>query len=269
MKFSLPVACGVAALVLAGCGSGSGNVAITAQPTTTITVFAAASLSSVFPAVADGLHKTHAEIAVRFNFAGTQTLVTQIESGAPADVFASADQAHMNTLASESKVQAPAVFTRNKLAIIVPVTNPASISQPFDLARSGVKLDIAAPSVPAGASARVMLGKLALQPGAPSGFVAQVMHNVVSQEDNVEAVVTRVALGEADAGIVYLSDLSTPNGGKVHSIAIPDAANLINIYPVAVVSSSTHAAAAKQFVDFLTGPDGQALLRQHGFLAAK
>mgnify|MGYP001335435728 CR=1 FL=1 len=260
----LLAACTVA-VALAGCG----NSTSTAQPTTTITVFAAASLSSVFPAIADGLHKTHPEIAVRFNFAGSQTLVTQIESGAPADVFASADQAHMNALTSESKVQAPVVFTRNKLVIIVPATNPASISQPFDLARSGVKLDVAAPAVPAGASARIMLAKLAAQPGAPPGFVAQAMHNVVSQEDNVEAVVTRIALGEADAGIVYVSDLSTPNGGKVHSIAIPDAANVINVYPVAVVSSSSHTAAANQFVDFLTGSEGQDLLRQHDFLAAK
>jgi molybdate transport system substrate-binding protein len=114
-----------------------------------------------------------------------------------------------------------------------------------------------------------MLGKLAAQPGAPSGFVAQVMRNVVSQEDNVEAVVTRVALGEADAGVVYVSDLSTPNGKKVRAVTIPDAANVINIYPIAVVSASTHAAAARQFVDFLMGPKGQALLRQHGFLTAQ
>ena len=111
-----------------------------------------------------------------------------------------------------------------------------------------------------------MLGKLALQPGAPADFVAKVTHNVVSQEDNVEAVVSRVALGEADAGIVYVSDLSTANGKRVHSLAIPDAANVLNIYPIGVVSSTSHAAAAKQFVAFLTGSDGQALLRQHGFL---
>jgi len=252
-------------LALAGCGSGPS----TAQPPVTITVFAAASLSVVFPAIGDGLHKAHPEIAVRFNFAGSQTLVTQIEDAGPADVFASADQAHMNVLTSESKVQTPVVFARNKLAIIVPPTNPAGINQPFDLARSGVKLDVALPAVPAGASARVLLGKLAAQPGAPPGFVAQVMHNVVSQEDNVEAVVTRVALGEADAGIVYVSDLSTPNGKKVHDIPISDVANVINIYPVAVVSSSTHAAAAKQFVDFLAGAQGQALLREHGFLTPK
>ncbi len=253
------------ALAMAGCGGGTG----TAQPSVTITVFAAASLSSVFPTIADGLHKAHPEIAVRFNFAGTQTLVTQIESGAPADVFASADQAHMNAMKAESKVQTPVVFARNKLTIIVPATNPAGIKDPYGLAHSGVKLDIAAPAVPAGASARTMLSKLASQPGAPSDFVAQVMHNVVSQEDNVEAVVTRVALGEADAGIVYVSDLSTPNGKKVRDIVIPDAANVINIYPVAVVSSSAHSAQAKEFLAFLTGTQGQSLLRQHGFLPSK
>jgi molybdate transport system substrate-binding protein len=253
------------ALVLAGCGGGISS----AQPSVTITVFAAASLSTAFPAIADGVHKGHPEIAVRFNFAGTQTLVTQIESGAPADVFASADQAHMNALKLESKVQAPMVFAQNKLTIIVPSANPAGIKDPYGLAHPGLKLDIAAPAVPAGASARTMLSKLAAQPGAPSGFVVQVMRNVVSQEDNVEAVVTRVALGEADAGIVYVSDLSTPNGKKVRGIVIPDAANVINIYPIAVVSASTHAGAATQFVDFLMGAQGQALLRQHGFLTAQ
>ncbi|HEY0493273.1 MAG TPA: molybdate ABC transporter substrate-binding protein [Candidatus Dormibacteraeota bacterium] len=234
-----------------------------------LTVFAAASLSSAFPAVAAGLGKAHPEIVIRFNFAGTQTLVTQIESGAPADVFASADQAHMNILKTESKVNTPVVFAQNKLAIIVPSRNPAGLTRAFDLSRSGVKLDIASPAVPAGASARLMLGKLAAQPGAPSGFITAALKNVVSQEDNVEAVVTRVALGEADAGIVYLSDLSTPNGKKVRNISIPDLANVINIYPVAVVRASTHSSQAKQFVDYLTGAEGQAILRQHGFLTSQ
>lgn len=255
----------IACLAVFGLSSCIGGPA-PARESTTITVFAAASLSTVFPAVADALHRAHPKTAVRFNFAGTQTLLTQIENGAPADVFASADQAHMNTLRSESRVDSPAVFARNKLAIVVPATNPAGINQPFDLARPGVKLDIAATAVPAGASARVMLGKLASLPGAPSAFLARALHNVVSQEDNVEAVVTRVALGEADAGIVYVSDLSTQNGTRVRSIAIPDAANVINVYPVAVVSSTPHSAQAEQFVEFLTGQQGQTLLRQHGFL---
>jgi molybdate transport system substrate-binding protein len=250
------------AVAVAGCtsaSSGSGQV--------TITVFAAASLSSVFPEIGDAMHKAHGDVVTRFNFAGTQTLVTQIENGAPADVFASADQAHMDSLAS--RVDSPVVFARNKLAVIVPATNPARVVEPYDLARPGVKLDIAAPAVPAGASARAMLAKLGAQPGSPSGFLAQALKNVVSQEDNVEAVLTRVALGEADAGIVYLSDMSTPNGQKVRSVPFPDAANVINAYPAAVVKGTSHSGQARLFLDFLTSTQGQELLRKHGFLAAE
>ena len=252
-------------LALAACATTSSAPAAS-TPTVTITVLAAASLSTVFPAISEKFHQAHSNVTVRFSFAGTQTLVTQIENGAPADVFASADQTHMATLLAEARVKTPAVFARNRLVIIVPRSNPAGITRPTDLGRPGVKLDLAAPVVPAGKSAHDMLLKLAATTGSPAAFTAQVNRNVVSQEDNVEAVVNRIALGEADAGIVYVSDLATPNGRSVTSIDIPSSVNVINTYPIATLSDSTHATEARAFVDYVTGSQGQDLLRKHGFL---
>ncbi|HEY8678588.1 MAG TPA: molybdate ABC transporter substrate-binding protein [Candidatus Dormibacteraeota bacterium] len=262
MKHALTL---LVALGLALPAAACGNVAST-QHEVTMTIFAAASLSTVFPTIGNRFHQLHGNVTVRFDFAGTQTLVTQIENGAPADVFASADQVHMATLQSEGKVREAAVFARNRLVIIVPNGNPARIAQPFDLSRPGVKLDLAAITVPAGKSAHSMLAKLGSQPGAPAGFEAAALKNVVSNEDNVEAVVTRVALGEADAGVVYASDLKTPNGARVASLAIPDAANVINVYPIAVVFGSDHPTEAQAFADFVRGPAGQQLLEMDGFL---
>lgn len=252
-------------LAVAACGTPAPTSA-TSAPTVTLTVLAAASLSTAFPAIAAKYHQSHSNVTVRFSFAGTQTLVTQIENGAPADVFASADQAHMATLVSEGKAKAPLVFARNRLVIIVPKSNPAGITRPADLGRAGVKLDVAAPAVPAGKSAHDMLVKLAATTGSPAAFSAKVTKNIVSQEDNVHAVVNRIALGEADAGIVYVSDLATPNGKSVQSIAIPDAINVINIYPIAPVADSTHTSEAQSFVDFVHGKTGQSVLEQDGFL---
>jgi molybdate transport system substrate-binding protein len=255
----------ITAIALALPVSACGTAAAT-PPGVTITVFAAASLSTAFPALGDRFHQSHGNVTVRFNFAGTQALQTQIEDGAPADVFASADQSHMATLRSEGKVANPVVFARNRLVIIVPKGNPAGITRPYDLSQPGVKLDLAAVAVPAGKSAHSLLAKLAAQPDAPAGFQVAALKNVVSEEDNVEAVVSRIALGEADAGIVYASDLNTPNGARVGSISIPDALNVINVYPLAMVADSAHPAEATSFIDFVRGTVGQDLLGKAGFL---
>ena len=260
--------CAFAGVALSACGTATSPSA-TAAPSVTLTVLAAASLSTAFPAIANKFHQSHPNVTIRFSFAGTQTLVTQIENGAPADVFASADQAHMATLLTEGKVKSPAVFARNRLVIIVPKSNPAGITRPTDLGRPGVKLDLAAPAVPAGKSAHDMLVKLAATTSSPAAFTAQVNKNVVSQEDNVEAVVTRIALGEADAGIVYVSDLATRNGKSVTSIDIASSVNIINTYPIATLADSTHATEARAFVDFVRGKAGQDVLSHDGFLPAE
>jgi molybdate transport system substrate-binding protein len=246
-------------LALAGCG--------TAPATRSLTVFAAASLRSALEDLSPRFEQQHPGVKVRFNFAGTQTLATQVEQGAPADVFVSADQPHVDQLLRARRIKAPVVIARNRLVVIVPRTNPAHLVSPFDLSRKGVKLDLAAPGVPAGNYARLVLERLGGQPAAPAEFTRLALANVVSQEDNVEAVVQKVALGEVDAGIVYQSDLQTPNGKRAQAIALPDAVNVANVYPAAIVAGAREPALAQAFLDFLRSAEGQAGLQRFGFEA--
>jgi molybdate transport system substrate-binding protein len=248
-------------LALAGCG-----IAPAPAPRT-LTVFAPASLTAGLEDLRPSFERQHPGVKVRFNFAGTQTLATQVEQGAPADVFVSADQPHVDQLLRAGRIKAPVVIARNRLVLIVPRANPAHLVSPFDLSRRGVKLDLAAPSVPAGNYARQALERLGGQPSAPAEFTRLALANVISQEENVEAVVQKVALGEVDAGIVYQSDLQTPNGKRTQAIALPDAVNIINVYPAAVVTGAREPALAQAFLDFLRSPDGQAGLQRFGFEA--
>lgn len=248
-------------LPLAGCGTAPAPAA------RTLTVFAAASLTAGLEDLRPRFEQQHPGVKVRFNFAGTQTLATQVEQGAPADVFVSADQPHVDQLLRAGRIKAPVVIARNRLVLIVPRTNPAHVLSPFDLSRKGVKLDLAAPGVPAGNYARLVLERLGGQPAAPAEFMRLALANVVSQEDNVEAVVQKVALGEVDAGIVYQSDLQTPNGKRTQAIALPDAVNVANVYPAAIVAGAREPALAQAFLDFLRSAEGQAGLQRFGFEA--
>jgi len=254
------------ALALPACATAATPAASSSPQGHTLTVLAAASLTSAFTQIGRRFEQANPGVTVRFSFAGSQVLVTDIENGIPADVFASADTAHMAQVTADGKVTGAAVFAHNRLVVVTPRDNPAGLQTPFDLARAGVRLDLAAPQVPAGASAQKAIDRLAQQPGAPSGFSAAVRRNVVSQEDNVEAVVTRLALGEADAGIVYASDLKTANGKDLRVIQIPDAANVINSYPIGVIASTTQPALARAFVAYATGPQAGKILRDWGFL---
>lgn len=255
---ALTVICG---LSLAGCGSPG------APATRSLTVFAAASLRSGLEDLGPRFEKQHPEVRVRFNFAGTPTLASQVENGAPADVFVSADQPHVDQLLRAGRIKPPVVIARNRLVLIVPRANPAHLVSPFDLSRKGVKLDLAAPGVPAGNYARQVLERLGGQPTAPAEFTRRALANVVSQEENVEAVVQKVALGEVDAGIVYRSDLQTPNGKRTEAIAFPDAVNVANAYPAAIVTGAMEPALAQAFLDFLRSPEGQVGLQRFGFEA--
>lgn len=261
-RFSLLGA--TAALVLTACGSSA--TPATSATGGAITVLAAASLTTAFNGIAQRFEQDHPGVQVRLSFAGSQQLVSQIEASAPADVFASADQKHMDQLRQAGKTEAPTIFARNSMVIITPAANPAGVRQPFDLANVGVKLDIAAPAVPAGALARQVLARLGTQPGAPANFAHTALHNVVSEESDVEAVVSRVALNEVDAGIVYVSDLKTPNGARVKAVPVPDGANVSTTYPIAVISGSAQASLARQFVAYVRGATGQQILRSLGFL---
>jgi len=225
-----------AALLAAGGASARGD--------STLTVFAASSLTDAFPKI---------DPKATYSFAGSNTLAAQIRQGAPADVFASANTALPSALHRDGLCTKPVVFTRNALVVIVPRSNPAGVHGVFDLRKRGVKLVIAAPGVPVGDYTLQVLRRLKLRP------------HVVSRETDVREVLAKVALGEADAGFVYSTDARTvPH--KVRTIRIPARGQPNVRYGICVVSASSHKTAARAFVKRVLGKTGQRILRSYGFL---
>lgn len=236
------------------------------DPDRTLTVFAAASLTETFTELGDSLRAHDPGVAVQFNFAGSQLLALQLTQGAQADVFAAADARSMQAVADSGLVDEPRPFARNRLVVILPASNPGRIAALRDLARPGVKLVLAGDAVPAGRYARTVVANLGRSTGFPPAYEHRVLANVVSEEENVRAVVAKVRLGEADAGIVYASDVSAAAGAGVRTLAIPDAANVLATYPVAVLRRSTHQAAARAFVALVFSSEGQRVVARHGLL---
>src|SRR5829696_577727 len=231
-----------------------------------LTVFAAASLTDSFNQNKTDLEAANDDLTITYNFAGSQALVTQVTEGSPADVFASASNAHMTNAVKAGLISGqPAVFTQNRLAIVVPKDNPADIQSPADLANDGVKLVLAQAEVPVGMYARQSIC-LADQDTATYGedFAEAVGNNVVSEEDNVKAVLTKVQLGEADAGIVYTTDVTADVAEDVALIDVPADINVITKYPIAPVEGG-NAELAAAFIAYVLGPDGQATLQEFGF----
>jgi molybdate transport system substrate-binding protein len=232
-----------------------------AAPRGGITVFAAASLTEAFRELAQGK-------PVRFNFAGSQQLALQLEQGARADVFASADQRWMDYVLEKKLAEGePRVFAHNVLVVIVPKTNPGRIRKLEDLAKRGVKLVVGAEAVPAGKYTREAIENLANQPGFPPDYSSKVLGNVVSQEENVKSVVAKVQLGEADAGFVYRSDVTRQVSRYLTVLEIPKDANVLASYPIVVVAGGD-TAAARSFVDLVTGAEGKRVLARHGLIPA-
>ncbi len=233
----------------------------------TLTVFAAASLTGAFGEVGKAFEAAHPGLTVRFSFAGSQALRTQIEQGAAADVFASANTKEMSALQDGKLVISSGVklFVANQLVVTLPAQNPGGLSTLADLAKPGLKLVLAAKDVPVGGYALQVLDKLEKEQGA--GFKAKVLANVVSYENDVKQVVTKVQLGEADAGIVYATDAAAVPG--LLRIEIPGADNVIAQYPIAPLSGAKDPALAQAFVDYVLSPGGQAILQKWGFLPVK
>jgi len=237
--------------------------------TGSLTVFAAASLTESFGEVKSAFEKANPGVSVQYSFAGSQALVTQLIQGAKADVFASADQPNMdNAIKGGVIAGTPQVFARNKLVIIVPKDNRAGITSAKDLAKPGVKFDTAQMSVPVGSYTQQVLDNYGKLPDYGADFKANVNRNTVSQEDNVKAIVQKVQLGEADAGIVYATDAQAAKD-KLTLIDIPDAQNVIASYPIATIKGAPQAALATKFQDYLLSADGQAILVKYGFAATK
>ena len=233
-----------------------------------LTIFTAASLTDAFKEMGANLEQANPGTKVLFNFAGSPTLRTQLAQGARADVFASADEPNMQGAQKEGSIASePRIFVRNQLVAIVPAANPAQVLRLQDLAKSGVKLVLTNKEVPVGNYSRQALTKMSQDAAFGAEFTTRVLANLVSEETNVKQVVAKVQLGEADAGIVYSSDVTPAVRGAVQVLAIPESFNVIARYPIAVVREAPNAAGARAFVDYVLSPAGQAILTKHGFLA--
>ena len=229
-------------------------------------VFAASSLADAFREIAARFEADNPGVKVVLNFAGSQKLRTQLEHGARADVFASADRRQIDAVAKEELTQGePAVFAVNQLALITSRHASGGIAL-AELARPGVKLVVAQPAVPAGAYARQVLANLESKDGFGPGFAAGALANVVSEEPSVRSVAQKVALGDADAGLVYRSDAQAGDiAPRVAVVPIPEDCNIAAEYPVVALADSGQPETASRFIDFLLSPEGQSILERHGF----
>lgn len=269
-------------LFLAGCGPAAtpaptvpatATEAPTEVPATevvepvTLNVFAASSLTDAFTEIGANFEAANPGVTVTLNFAGSQALRTQIEEGAPADVFASASGKEMDTAVEGKFVPdgVKQVFLSNQLVVILPADNPAGLEKLEDLANPGIKIVLAAEEVPVGNYARQALELMNGSFGAD--FKDKVLANVVSNEDNVKQVVSKVQLGEADAGIAYVSDIvASPD---LKTIEIPTELNVIAKYPIAPLAASENAEVARAFIDYVLSAEGQAVLQKWGFTPVK
>lgn len=242
--------CSVVVVTMTGCAGGG---QAPGQANQSITVYAAASLTDSFTDLAQEFEEKHAGATVQLNYAGSSTLVTQLADGAPADVFASADQANMDKAVDAGLVQgSPSIFATNTLTIAVPPGNPAGIESFADLGGSGVDLVICEPRVPCGAATQKL------------EEVTGVDLIPVSEESAVTDVLGKVTSGQADAGVVYKTDV-TAAGDAVEEVQIAEADQAVNSYPIAELATAQNTELAQEFVDFVQGPRGQQRLAQEGF----
>ena len=256
------------ALLLAGCSpAAGGSPAPASVGSAALTIFGAASLKSALDQVKAAYEDADPGATITIATDSSAALETQIEQGAPADVFLSADTTNPKKLVDGGFASGePVVFAGNKLTIVVPKGNPGGVESPFDLAKSGLKVIAAGDEVPITKYATQLVANLAGQAGAPAGFDAAYAANVASKEDNVRAVVSKIELGEGDAGIVYVTDAAASD--KVDTVEVADEANVPAAYDGVVVKASPNQDAATAFLNWLAGPDGQAILAKFGFLPA-
>ncbi len=247
-----------------------GLTAIWAQGQGELTVFAAASLTDAYEAIADAFEAANPGVRVVYNFGGSSTLATQLVQGAPADVFASANNAQMTVAIEGGRIAGmPRTFAKNRLVLIVPASNPPNIQSLRDLATPGISLILAAPEVPVRVYTDTMLERMANDPAYGAAYRSAVLANLVSEEPNVRQVSAKVALGEADAGVVYMSDVTPDIMDDVSALPIPDAFNTIATYPIALINDARQPELAQRFVDFVLSDAGQGILVEWGFLSVR
>lgn len=255
--------------LLGGCTTPTGTPGEGTPVQAELTVFAAASLAEAFGELADRFQEAHPGVRVLINFAGSQQLAQQLAQGAPADIFASANEDQMEIVIAAGRVMphSAQVFAHNRLVVIVPGDNPAGLATLQDLAQPGLKLVMAAPAVPVGSYTLDFLEKATVEYGTT--YSPTVLANVVSYEANVRGVLSKVRLGEADAGIVYTSDLSGVTDGAadaVGRIEIPDELNTVARYTIAPLADAPHPELAQAFIDLVLSSEGQSVLARHGLI---
>jgi molybdate transport system substrate-binding protein len=231
-----------------------------------LTAFTAASLTGAFGEIGQ-IYKNETGIGVVFNFDGSQALRTQMENGAYADVFTSANKKQMNALKADGLMNNSSViiFTKNRLSLIVPKDNPGKVSNLTDLARPGLKIVIGTKDVPVGDYAMQIINKLGNDSAYGAEYKKNVLANVISQETSVNYVVTKVALGEADVGFAYVSDITEDLASKVTKVDIPHKYNIIAEYPIGVLKDSKYPAESEKFIELVTSAEGKAILERYGF----
>lgn len=252
----------VFALLFAGCAQ--------EQETTEkkeITVFAAASLTGAFGEIKTRYEKDNPDVTITYNFDGTQALRAQVEQGANADVFASANTKHMNALKNAGLVRndTVSVFAKNRIVIIVPKDNRRDIRSLADLATPGTKIVIGTKDVPCGSYALQILGNLANDSNYGPDYRQKVLDNVMSEETTVTGIVSKVSSGEADAGFAYYSDVTDDAKNKLEKIDIPDEYDVVAEYPIAVTEGSEEQIEAQEFIDYVESDKGRSILAEYGF----
>src|SRR6201987_1722126 len=253
-RFTLAIAA-LGAIAVAGCGSSGGSNSSTSgssSSTGTITVLAAASLTGSFTQLGKQFETAHKGDTVKFSFGPSSGLATEITSGAPADVFASAAPANMDTVVKAGDASNPQDFAKNTAEVAVPPANPAKVTSVSDLAKSSVKVALCQPQVPCGVVASEVFKN------------AGITVKPVTLQPDVKSVLTQVELGNVDAGMVYVTDVKAA-GSKVKGVAIPASENASTLYPIASISDSKEKAVAQSFVSYVLSPAGQSVLTAAGF----
>lgn len=252
--------------LLTACGAPAPAASDAAAASADLVIFAAASLTDALDAVGEAFTAANPGVQLRTNYAGSSQLAVQLLEGATADIFASANAAQMAVVQENGRITTdPVAFASNRLTIITPADNPAQIESLADLAEPGVLLLLAGPGVPVREYTDEIVARLADDAAYGVAFRDGFYANLVSEEDNVRQVAAKVALGEADAGIVYTSDVTPEIAAQVQQIAIPDAQNVVAAYPIAILADAPQPELAQRFIDFLLSDAGRAILERHGF----
>lgn len=258
--------CGL--LLGTACGDSRSSGAENNPVKSELTIYAAASLVEAFTQIGEEFEEAQPGVKVVISFAGSQQIAQQVSQGAPGDLFASADVRQMENVIHSGRVEpgSQREFIHNQLVVILPGDNPGEINEFGDLARPGLEIILAAEAVPVGAYSMQMLERANLQPELGSDFKAEVQRNVVSFEENVRAVLTKTILGEATAGVVYMSDAAGIPEEELQVIPIPEEINVTASYFIAPLVDSPNKKLAEDFISLVLSPRGQEILSNHGFV---